>query len=168
MGEGGKMKKRRIKKSIQLTFLIIILLMCGFVWGMNLQHYITKDLIIKNKPTIEINKGILYEKNVKNIGFPVIGNYNIKSNHIRVSLSSKDIKNTLIHEYGHYIYEILSKEDLNYWNNEICNTSKKIEGYEDYDLCNEWFARKFATYTLGNYDIPEREFMKKVHAYYLR
>ena len=159
---------RRIKSSIQFTVICIVWLICSFVWGMIFQNYITTDLTIEDKPTFEITKGILYEKNVSNIGFSVIGNYNIKTNHIKVSLSSDDIANTLIHEYGHYIYKSLSKEDFDYWNNKLCNTSKKIEGYETEDQCNEWFARKFATYTLGEYDIPEREFMNKVHAYYLR
>jgi len=140
----------------------LLFLACGFVWG------ILFNCWMSDSPTIELRKGILYEKEVDNIGFLVIGNYNPDRNHIKISLSSKDIQNTLIHEYGHYIYEVLNKKDRDYWDNELCNKSKKIYSYKDSQLCNEWFAIQFASYIQGNYDIPEREFMNMVYGYYLR
>jgi len=150
---------RKIKKSIKLVVLCIVWFICGFIWG---------TVINNNLPTIEIEKGVIQMEQKDGIGYLITGAYYPYKNKIRVSLSSDDIANTLIHEYGHYIYRTLSKKDLDYWNNDLCNTSKRIEGYTESQICDEWFARQFAAYTLGNYDIPESEFMNKVHAYYLR
>jgi len=151
------MKKEKPWNTIQIVSVCILCAMCGFNFGMRVHA---------DQPTIEFKKGVLdYDEG---IGLTLFGGYYPQQNHIVVSLADNDLENTVLHEYGHHIYETLNKEDRNQWDNELCDKTKKIEGYKDSELCNEWFARKFAVYTQGNYNIPEKEFMGKIHAYYLR
>lgn len=151
------MNKEKVWKTINVVLMCFMFMFAGFVWGIRLSHM---------QPTIEFKKGVLDYDDA--IGLMQLGSYYPNRNHIVVSLSSNDVENTVLHEYGHYIYESMDKKDRNYWNNELCNTSKKIFGYKDSQLCNEWFAIQFASYLQGNFNIPETEFMNKVYAYYLR
>ena len=152
-----KINKKRVWKTINIALLCVMWLFAGFVWGIRLSHM---------QPTIELKKGLLeYDEE---IGLMQMGGYLPRKNHIIVSLSSDDFENTLLHEYGHYIYEAMEDEDRDYWDNELCNKSKKLESYKDSELCNEWFAIQFAIYIQGNYNIPEREFMNMVYGYYLK
>jgi len=121
------MNKKKLWKTINV--ISICFMFAGFVWGIKLSHI---------QPTIEFKKGVLNYDGA--IGLIQFGGYYPKRNHIVVSLSSDDVENTVLHEYGHHIYEIMDKEDRDYWNNELCNKSKKIFSYKESQLCNEWFA----------------------------
>ena len=152
-----KMNKEKVWKTIFIIEVCFMFMFAGFVWGIRLSHM---------QPTIEFKKGLLdYDEEM---GLMQMGSYSPKRNNIVISLSSDAFENTVLHEYGHYIYELMDKKDRDNWNNELCNKSKKIFSYKDSQLCNEWFAIQFATYLQGNYDIPEREFMDMIYGYYLK
>ena len=151
------MNKKKSGQTITLVLICVMFMFAGFVWGIRLSHM---------QPTIEFKKGLLnYDEK---IGLMQMGGYSPKKNYIVVSLSSDDLENTILHEYGHYIYEVMDKKDREYWDNELCNKSKKIFSYKESQLCNEWFAIQFASYLQGNYNIPEKEFMEMVYGYYLK
>jgi len=151
------MNKKKSGQTIALVSICVMFMFAGFVWGIRLSHM---------QPTIEFKKGLLdYDEE---FGLMQMGGYSPKKNYIVVSLSSDDLENTILHEYGHYIYEVMDKKDREYWDNELCNKSKKIFSYKESQLCNEWFAIQFASYLQGNYNIPEKEFMEMVYGYYLK
>lgn len=151
------MKKEIPWNTIKIILICVLCAINGFNIGIRIHA---------QQPTIEFKKGVLdYDEG---IGSTQFGSYYPHQNNIIVSLADDDFENTVLHEYGHYIYKVLDRKDREYWDNELCNISRKIESYKDSELCNEWFAIQFAIYTQGSYNIPEKEFMGKVHAYYLR
>lgn len=98
--------------------------------------------IYSGKPQIALHKDILW----KNDTTQTIGLYH-PQNTIDVSIKAGNIGQTLVHEYGHYLYyKILSKEDRDYFDNDLC--VNYFSGYR----CEEQFAELFARNIIYNLD----------------
>lgn len=87
-------------------------------------------------------------------------------NTIKISLSHREECSVLYHEYGHYVYDHLSKKDREYFINNVYDNTT-YEGYKEDRYHTEYFATYFDLFLRGK-KIQHEDYFVKVYKNYIR
>lgn len=158
-------KIEKKKTTMQMgTFQFSILMICMSVLVVLCFSIIIESFVTKSLPRVEVkdmlgNSGEIYSS----------GKYEKGFNKITIYSWDRESDNTLIHEYGHYIYEkLMTKKEKEYFNENICNDIE-IKGYEEDEICSEQFARQFQEMVSRyGYTESEYDYVNKMYSRYVK
>lgn len=145
-----KIKGNLILKQIMMSIVInviIVPLIFLFMLSVNFGY-----------PNIRLHNGVLKTQKIGNkYTFNIDGFFDPTTNKIDININkpNEEVVRILYHEYGHYIYKNLNKEDKNQWKNKFCKNIDRMEYYR-FQICEEEFAEGFSDYLNHEMDTTEK------------